>query len=917
MSRTLDQYERKRRFTRTPEPPPEVPQRLPGPLTFVVQKHHARRLHYDFRLELAGVLKSWSVPKGPSLDPHERRLAVQVEDHPLDYATFEGTIPRGEYGAGQVIVWDDGTYAPDEDGRWDFEDAGRAEERLREGLERGKLSFTLRGRKLKGSWALVRMAGHERDWLLIKHSDAFASGERDVLDEDRSVRSGLSIAELQSGRTVDLRPGEAPAGDPRRMPGARVAVFPRAVAPMLAALAAGPFSHRDWWFEPKLDGIRALAFVRDGTVRLQSRRGHDITRQYPALARHLALQPANALVLDGEIVAPDERGVPSFERLQQRMNLTRDADIARADAEIPVVYQVFDLLYLDGYDLTGAPLASRREALERVVCSGGPVGIVARFEAEGEAAYDAAVAHGLEGVIGKRRDSRYEAGRRSTAWLKVKATQSDDFVVGGYTAGLGARAPTFGALLLGAFDDAGRLAYVGHVGSGFDERDLEDLTARLGALRSDACPFGDPPPVNAPAVWVRPELVVEVRYAQRTSDGRLRAPVFVRLRQDKPAADVRRVEVTAPPGAAPETAPGTEGVLEPAIRDVLDQLGEGRARFVLRVGAYRISLTNLDKALWPAHGERRPLTKRDFLIYLTRMAPHLLHHLRDRPLTLVRFPDGVGGQHFYQKHWESPLPEFVETVRLFSEHNEGDQEYLLCNNLPTLLWLGQVANLEFHAWLSRTDPMPDAPGLPTEFAGSLERIERSVLNYPDFIVFDLDPFIYSGREAPGAEPELNREAFARTCEAARWLKELLDSLGLPSFVKTTGRTGLHIYVPIVRRLDFDAARAACETVGRFLVRAHPAQITMEWAVGRRTRKVFVDYAQNVRGKTLASVYSPRAAPEAPVSMPVRWDELERIYPTEFTLLTAPGRLASVGDLWAGILDAKRDLLSALAAARTQ
>ncbi|HWQ28188.1 MAG TPA: non-homologous end-joining DNA ligase, partial [Dehalococcoidia bacterium] len=620
--------------------------------------------------------------------------------------------------------------------------------------------------------------------------------------------------------------------------------------------------------------------------------------------------PANAMVLDGEIVAPDERGVPSFERLQQRMNLTRDQDIARADAELPVAYQVFDLLHLDGFDLTGVPLAQRRSLLERVVAPGGPVGVVARFEAEGEAAYEAAVAHGLEGVIAKRRDSRYEAGRRSTAWLKVKATRSDDFVVGGYTAGQGARASTFGALLLGSFDERGRLVYAGHVGSGFDEADLEDLRRRLDALRIDRCPFADPPPLNAPATWVRPELVVEVKYAERTRDGRLRSPVFLRVREDKPPADVRLTAVEPPATAEARSAHAPE----PLVDAVLRQLETPKDRLTLEVGPHRIPLTNLDKPLWPAMEGRRALTKRDLLAYLARVSPFLLTHLRDRPLTLLRFPDGIEGQRFYQKHWEQPLPPFVDTVRLFSEHNEGDQEYLLCNNLPTLLWLGQVANLEFHPWLSRIDPRPDAAGLATDFTGSLEAIERSVLNYPDFIVFDLDPFIYSGREAPGAEPELNREAFARTREAAWWLKELLDSLSLPSFVKTTGRTGLHVYVPIVRRLDFDAARAACETIGRFLVRAHPAEITMEWAVERRTRKVFVDYAQNVRGKTLASVYSPRALPEAPVSMPVRWNELDRVYPTDFTIETAPDRLRETGDLWAGILDAKRDLLAALGSA---
>lgn len=908
MTTPLDEYGRKRRFERTPEPPPAPGAAPCGPLIFVVQKHRARRLHYDFRLEIDGVLVSWSVPKGPSLDPQERRLAVRVEDHPFDYGTFEGVIPAGQYGAGEVIVWDDGTYSPDDAGLA-FDDPEAANARMREGLAQGKLSFTLRGRKLKGSWALVRMSGHEGDWLLVKHKDAFASAERDPLADGRSVRSGCTIEDLQAGRLPQASADELRA--PQEAAEARRAPFPEGLSPMLASLAAGPFVHPDWWFEPKLDGIRALAYLRDGTARLRSRRGNDITRQYPGLIRALAAQPVSTMVVDGEIVAPDDRGVPSFERLQQRMNLTRDEDIARAELQIPVTYQVFDLLYLDGFDLTGVPLAQRRALLERVLAAIGPVGLVARFEAEGEAAYEAAVNLGLEGVIAKRRDSRYESGRRSAAWLKVKVTRSDDFVVGGFSLGEGTRAQTFGALLLGSFDDVGRLVYAGHVGSGFDQRDLEELRARLDRLRTDACPFAEPPPLNAPTVWTRPEVVVEVKFAERTREGRLRSPVFLRVRDDKPASDVRVVVAESPSPRAAVPGPAEDSGL---VEAVLAQLSTSKATLTLEVGPHRIPVTNLDKPLWPAVRGRRALTKRDLLEYLTKMSPYLLFHLRDRPLTLLRFPDGIEGQRFYQKHWEQPLPPFVETVRLFSEHNEGDQSYLLCNNLPTLLWLGQVANLEFHAWLSRVDPRPDAEGVSTKFTGSLDAIERSVLNYPDFIVFDLDPFIYSGREAPGAEPELNREAFARTREAAWWLKELLDSLSLPAFVKTTGRTGLHVYVSIVRRLDFDAARAACETIGRFLVRAHPGEITMEWAVERRARKVFVDYAQNVRGKTLASAYSPRALPEAPVSMPVRWDELDRVYPTDFTIETAPDRVRQVGDLWRDILDAKRDLLAALSGA---
>jgi bifunctional non-homologous end joining protein LigD len=545
--------------------------------------------------------------------------------------------------------------------------------------------------------------------------------------------------------------------------------------------------------------------------------------------------------------------------------------------------------------------------LERLLLPSDRIHLLEHFEEEGEAAFDAATGHGLEGIIAKRRDSAYESGRRSKHWLKVKATQSDEFVVGGYSAGLGGRADTFGALLLGYPGDDGRLTYVGHVGSGFDDRTLVDLRKRLEAMRADGRPFSEEPPLKTPTTWVRPELVAEVKFAQWTEDGHLRAPVFLRLREDKPATEVRPAEVVpAPAGQAP--SPATDSAsLQTEVESVLEQLETGRDKFILKVAGHKLSLSNLEKEFWPAREGARALTKRDLITYLAKVSPYLLPHLRHRPLSLTRYPDGIAGEHFYQKHWDQPRPEFVESVRLFSEHNEGDQEYLMCNNLPTLLWLGQVADLELHTWYSRVSPDPDGHHLSAQFTGSAENIDSSLLNYPDFIVFDLDPYIYSGHEAKGDEPALNRRAFAGTRKVALWLKELLASLSLSSFVKTSGRTGLHIYVPILRHLEYDAVRSASETIGQFLLRQHPREITMEWTVTKRTGKVFFDHNQNARGKTLASVYSPRPLPEATVSMPLRWDELDDVYPTDFTILTVPDHLRQRGDLWAGILDAKHDL----------
>jgi bifunctional non-homologous end joining protein LigD len=904
-SGTLAEYARKRDLKRTAEPPPDNKQRTSGPLQFVVHKHAASRLHYDLRLEADGVLKSWAVPKGPSLDPSEKRLAVMVEDHPIDYGGFEGVIPEGGYGAGEVIVWDRGSYVPEEHDRRAFE-RDEAEEMIRRGISGGKLAFYLNGEKLKGSWALVKSSRGQKDWLLIKHKNG--DSQRDVLADGRSVISGLTIEDLKAGGQPTPR-GTSQVG-PESLPQARKAPFPRTLAPMLATLTRAPFSHPDWVFEPKLDGVRAISFLQDGKSRLVSRSGRDVTKAYPSLAAELAQQPQRDMVLDGEIVATDEEGRPSFRRLQQRMNLQNEVEIRRADVQIPVIYYVFDLLYLEGYDLRAVPFETRRRQLERALAPGERVRLVDQFPEEGEAAFRAAVEHGLEGVMAKRRDSPYRPSERSHLWLKVKATLSDEFVIGGYTRGAGSRTATFGALLLGQYGEGGRLRYAGNVGTGFDERLLQELRQRLDALKTPRSPFSDEVGERGEAAWVKPELVAEVKFAERTADGHLRAPAFLRLREDKPKKQVERVEVVDVPSGSekrdPPRASEQTPVAQGDVEGVLEQLSAAKDELQLRLQGHRIALSNLDKVFWPPAGKQRALTKLDLLVYLTKASPYLLPHLKDRPLTLKRFPDGIDGESFFQKHWDGPLPSFVDKVLLFSD-TEGDREYLLCNNLPTLVWLGQIADIELHTWYSRTNPQPDGDHLTTSFSGSQEDILGSTLNYPDFIVFDLDPYLYSGEEKEGAEPELNRAAFAKTREVAVWLRELLTSLSLPAFVKTSGRTGLHVYVPILRQYRYDEVRALAGSLGRYLVEQHPQDITMDWSVRKREGKVFFDHNQNSRGKTLASAYSPRPSPEASVSMPLLWEDLEHAYPTDFTILNAPDRLARSGDPWRGILTAKHDL----------
>ncbi|MGE4244344.1 non-homologous end-joining DNA ligase, partial [Ramlibacter sp.] len=566
-----------------------------------------------------------------------------------------------------------------------------------------------------------------------------------------------------------------------------------------------------------------------------------------------------------------------------------------------------------GIDLRQAPYRDRRRYLAQCLLPSPLVQLVHAQE-DGVALQAAALAAGFEGVVGKRRESRYEPGRRSTSWVKVKPTVSGDFVVGGYTQGKGARA-SLGSLLVGYWDApkrtgkapgarGARLHFASHVGSGFDDRTLAAVRKRLEPLRRPTCPFVETPELNAPTTWVEPTLVAEVNFHSWTDDGHLRAPVFVRLRDDLDAKAVRR-PATAEKGAAAAVGP---------VAEVLAQLEIPKNALSLAVGKHRIALTHLDRVYWPADPaqDHPAFTKRDLLRYCAQMSPYMLPHLADRPLTMIRMPDGIGGQRFFQKHWEQARPDFVESITVFSSSKDEQHDYLLCNNLPTLLWLAQSGTLEFHVWHSRARPGADCASKSTDYAASLEALEASVLNYPDYVLFDLDPYIYSGKEGKGAEPELNTVAFEKGKEVAFWLRELLQNMGLEAIVKTSGKTGLHVFVPIRRTLDFDAARHVSELVGQHLRRLHPKDITLEWSIPKRTGKIFMDYNMNVRGKTLNVAYSPRGVSGAPVSMPLTWDELASAHPLDFTMANAPQRLAQTGDRWHDALKRKQSIEEALA-----
>jgi bifunctional non-homologous end joining protein LigD len=895
MKRPLDRYAEKRSFTRTPEPAPKLPAGRRGPLLFVIQKHAARRLHYDFRLELDGVLKSWAVPKGPSLEYGDKRLAVEVEDHPFDYGSFEGVIPAKEYGAGNVIVWDCGVYSPDEDSRYSFGNREEAEERVRTELAEGKLNFFLRGEKLKGSFALVRTSS-DKQWLLLKHKDRFVSSGSDVLARSRSVLSGRSLDELASNGAKRLDAAVlGPSGPPETMP--------KKLEPMLAEIGDEPRSDPQWLYEPKVDGYRVIAFVQDGVARLQSRRGIDLTTAFPEIVADLQAQAVDSMIVDGEIVALDATGRPSFNALQNRRELKTPAELAAAQRESPVILLCFDLLHFAGINLRPASYLDRRRYLSQCLLPTAHLQLVHTSD-NAEKLYAASLASGFEGVVAKRKDSPYQPGKRSGAWLKLKATQTAEFVVGGYTQGKGAR-EALGSLLLGYWTGS-KLHFAGHVGSGLDDRVIAELGKRFAKLERKAPPFVEKPPLQRPTTWLDPELVVEVSFAEWTPDGLLRAPVFERVRDDIESRSIKGGPKAKRAKPARLATPPNE------VAEVLQQLENKSNRIDLSVGGAKIRLTNLDRVYWPADPETKQpaLTKRDLVRYLAAVSRHMLPHLRDRPLTMIRMPEGITGERFYQKHWEQARPDFVQMVSVYSGHKDEKHQYIVANNLPTLLWLGQSGTLEFHVWHSRANVAADTASKSTDYDSSEESLAESVLNYPDYLVFDIDPYIYSGKEAAGAEPELNKKGFEGGRRVAFWLHALLKQMSLEAVVKTSGKTGLHVFVPINRTVTFDGARQITEMVGRHLLKEHPKEITMEWATQKRTGKIFIDHNMNVRGKTLRVAYSPCGSPGATVSMPLTWEELEAAEPTDFAINNVLARLEKSGDRWHDALSAKQSLADA-------
>ncbi len=777
----LERYRRKRDFRSTPEPPGRKG-RARKALSFVVQKHDASHLHYDFRLEWDGVLKSWAVPKGPSLDPSQKRLAVEVEDHPLEYGSFEGRIPEGQYGAGTVIVWDRGTWIPEEDPRRAY--------------RRGRIGFQLDGAKLHGGWSLVRMNGKESggktNWLLIKKKDESA----------RSPRAG----DILQTRPRSVIRGRKSATRGRRK---------KQTAPQLATLVDAPPEGDEWIHEIKLDGYRIVAERDRDQTCLRTRSGQDWTDRFPEIASDIGKLPIDSAVLDGEIVVLDERGISRFQALQ---NAIRDRSAGT------IVYFVFDLLELDGEDLTELPLESRKKKLQKLLGrrkKTGPVRWTDHVVGKGRRFYEAACRSGLEGIVSKLRENPYRSGR-SRDWLKTKCLRGQELVVVGYTEPSGSR-EGLGALLLGVRDDAGALRYAGRVGTGFTESSLTDLKRRLHKLERKSAPVASAPRGTSRGVhWVRPELVAEVAFTEWTKEGRLRHPVFRGLREDKPAREIVR-----------------------------ERTGDGEATVA------GVTLTHPDRVLYP----EQKITKLDLAHYYEEVAERMLPHVVDRPLSLVRCPEGQGKECFFQKHATGRFPDALHSIRI--REKKGTGTYFTLDDLAGLVSLVQMGVLEIHLWGCRA-----------------ARVEN-----PDRVVFDLDP-----------DPTVNWPAVV---DAARQLRERLAAHDLVSFLKTTGGKGLHVVVPIERRGTWDEAKTFARAVADDLVREAPDLYLTSISKAKRKGKILIDTLRNTRGATWIAPYSTRARPGAPVSMPIAWSELgTRVRSDTFDVSSAPARVrARSSDPW--------------------
>ncbi|MEO8025394.1 MAG: DNA ligase D, partial [Bryobacteraceae bacterium] len=807
-----------------------------------IQRHHATNLHYDLRLEVDGVLKSWAVPKGPTQDPAIKRMAMMTEDHPMKYASFEGVIPKGQYGGGSMMLWDRGTYE------------ALGDKTAEEQLARGDFKFRLHGEKARGEFAIVKMKSAKsrgNEWLLLKKKDADAETGWDPEEHAASVLTGRSQEEIAR----QLPPKEAfRPRDLSQLKGALRSPMPSAIEPMKAQLGdsnvlekrSGP--QDDWLYEVKWDGVRAVCYLDHGALKLVSRTGNAMDRQYPELSvlpRHVRAETA---ILDGEIAALNDRGLPSFELLQHRMHVADASAAATLARNKPVVLFLFDLLYLDGFDLRGVPLLERKRLLHEILTPDDRIRISEHFTGHGAELFAAAKEQGLEGVVAKRPQSFYES-RRSADWVKYKAVTQQEFVICGYTSG---ERDLFGALVLGVYINS-ELKWAGNVGTGFDRKMMELIYNKLQPLIVKKPLFAIDKSIAAKTTWTRPELVCEVKFVQWTEDGRLRAPSFTGLRTDIAPEDCVR-EVPGVP--ATEPSPVTpSALLDPAKKEV-----------TLTIDGHPLKFTNLDKIFWPV--ER--YTKRDLISYYDAVSDLLLPHLRDRPLSLKRYPNGIDGEFFFQKEAAASFPKWLRL------ENADGINYVVADDRATLLFLANLACIDQNPGMSRI--------------GSIE--------HPDYVLIDLDP---------------QECAYSKIVEAALLVRKTLDALELEGFPKSTGGDGMHIYIPLEPVYTFEQARSFAEIIARLAAAARPDLFTTPRAVSKREAgRVYFDWAQIGSGKTISAPYVPRPHPGAPVATPLAWREVTaRLDPKQFHIRNVLDRFARVGDLFAGVLSKPQRLESAI------
>ncbi len=791
---SLNEYRKKRNFKKTSEPTPAQGHHN-GVLHFVVQKHAASHLHYDFRLENKGVLKSWAVPKGIPDDPTLKRLAIEVEDHPLEYRHFEGTIPKGNYGAGTVEIWDEGEYYIDKD-----LDRKTNEKKIDEDLHKGHLKFYLKGKKLHGQYTLVKLQhskGKQNQWLLIKKPSK----------DDSKSNGKLKIR------------GHDP--------------MPETIDPMLATLTAEPFDRKGWMFEVKWDGYRILANIKNHEVRLYTRNNNTYTEQFSEVADEL--KGFNDAILDGEMVVVNEKGVSEFQLLQNYMRRHQGT----------LVYYVFDILYLDGKDLHQLPLSERKEILRDLIPEGNRVRFSEGVEEKGKAFYKAAKDNGLEGIIAKNLKSTYQYGHRSLDWLKIKAVQEQEAIICGFTAPRGSR-KHFGALILGVYKN-NELKYVGHTGGGFDEDLLEHVDGHLKKLVTDQCPFKVKPRTNAPVTWVKPIMLCEVKFQEWTGDGHMRQPIFLGLRQDKKPKETRQ-EIPVP------------------TKKVLSEIQTPELKINVK-----FRLSNLDKVYWPDEG----YTKGDMIHYYQTMAPFILPYIKGKPQSFRRQPEGIKTPGFFQKDIKFKPPSWMKIFELTSESRNQKTHYLVCQDKHDLAYMNNLGCIEINSWLS----------------------SAAAATHPDFMVFDFDP--------EGIE-------FAKVIDAVLVAQDILTKIKCPGFCKTSGSRGMHIYVPLKRKYDYDQTKDFSQMICVAIHQQLPDITSMERSPQKRKGMIYLDYLQNHFTATMAAPYSLRPRPGATVSTPLEWREVKvDLNPQDFTIKTIPKRVKEKGDVWKGILTQGIDMRKSL------